>query len=496
MRVFWSNMFNPLSRWFLARFSSAFHVSRKGEPIRRKQPPRVQLLAERLEERINPNTTLLPLIGEQPFGQLPVTALDRGPLEPTVYAVVFFESAVADYQVLRQGLSAGTDAVVLDSGGDGLRQMAAVLAGRHDLTSIGVVAHGAPGAVALGTATLDAQNVKGYARELVVIGSALGSCGELDLWSCDVAAGQCAATLVQDIATATGAGVAASDHAVGSPARGGNRQFGRPASRGARGISRSPLAAARGGFHELLGTWSAAASMAATRDGATATLLPSGQVLVTGGYNGNVLSSAELYSPVSNTWSVAASMATARHFQTATLLDNGKVLVAGGDDGNNILSSAELYDPASNTWSAAASWPRARVGATATLLDNGKVLLAGGYSGTKFLSSAELYDSVSNTLVFRRLYGHTRGTNHTATLLGNGQVLLAGGYDGTKFLSSAELYDSVSNTWSAAASRMGASQRHGDAAGQRPSATQPRAGNHGGQRPSIPIQCGAVRPGQ
>ena len=62
---------------------------------------------------------------------------------------------MADYQVLTQGLGAGTDAVVLDSGGDGLKEMAAFLAGRHDLTAIGVVAHGAPGAVALGTGALD-----------------------------------------------------------------------------------------------------------------------------------------------------------------------------------------------------------------------------------------------------------------------------------------------------------------------------------------------------
>lgn len=46
------------------------------------------------------------------------------------------------------------------------------------------------------------------------------------------------------------------------------------------------------------------------------------------------------------TWSATGSMATARDFHTATLLPTGKVLVAGGE---GPLASAELYDPALGT---------------------------------------------------------------------------------------------------------------------------------------------------
>ena len=80
--------------------------------------------------------------------QYQVTPLsESGVLAPATspaHAVVFFESSVANTQILRHGLNVGTDAVLLDSGGDGLRMMAAFLAGRHDLASIGVVAHGQP----------------------------------------------------------------------------------------------------------------------------------------------------------------------------------------------------------------------------------------------------------------------------------------------------------------------------------------------------------------
>src|SRR5262249_13515848 len=99
------------------------------------------------------------------------------------------------------------------------------------------------------------------------------------------------------------------------------------------------------------GTWTVTGSLNIARRYHTQTLLSSGKVLVVGGYNDieGVLSSAELYDPVSGIWSVTGSLNTARMLHTATLLQNGKVLVAGGVNTDNV-SSAELYDPASGTW--------------------------------------------------------------------------------------------------------------------------------------------------
>ena len=58
------------------------------------------------------------------------------------------------------------------------------------------------------------------------------------------------------------------------------------------------------------------------------------------------LNSAELYDPALGTWSSTGNLLTARAFHTATLLPSGKVLVAGGQDSSGFLNSAELYDPA------------------------------------------------------------------------------------------------------------------------------------------------------
>ena len=145
--------------------------------------------------------------------------------------------------------------------------------------------------------------------------------------------------------------------------------------------------------HAVTNTWSAAGSLITARNAHTATLLPSGQVLVAGGADtgGNALASAELYDPATNTWSAAGSLTTARNAHTATLLPSGQVLVAGGYNGAALVS-AERYDRATNTWSAAASLTTARYGHTATLLSSGQVLAAGGAdTGYNALASAELY---------------------------------------------------------------------------------------------------------
>ena len=159
------------------------------------------------------------------------------------------------------------------------------------------------------------------------------------------------------------------------------------------------------------GSWAAAGRLGAIFSH-TATLLANGKVLVAGGeifYKASfkVLASSELYGPGTGTWVGTGYLGAARSSHTATLLPSGKVLVVGGYyyDGFGVdipgLASSELYDPETATWTPAASLGTARFGHTATLLPSGKVLVAGGsnsfdYSNflyTRDLASSELYDS-------------------------------------------------------------------------------------------------------
>ena len=97
-------------------------------------------------------------------------------------------------------------------------------------------------------------------------------------------------------------------------------------------------------YDPVSNTWSTAGMMGVRRSGQAATLLPSGKVLVAGGeYYGQswtYLTDAELYDPANNTWSQTGSMNAARVYLTATLLPSGKVLVAGGAG-----TSTELFSP-------------------------------------------------------------------------------------------------------------------------------------------------------
>src|ERR1700687_5140048 len=171
---------------------------------------------------------------------------------------------------------------------------------------------------------------------------------------------------------------------------------------------------------------------------------------------------------VEGTWSTTGNMAVNRGFHTASLLPSGKVLVVGGSQTHLALASAELYDPRTRSWSSAGFVQTPRWGHTATLLQNGKVLLVGGSQADGFhlgsSSSAELYDPQTNSWSTAASM-RTPRSFHTATLLADGRVLVVGGVEASSEVSgnvvgSAELYDPAVDAWSPAAPLFGARAKH------------------------------------
>ncbi len=213
----------------------------------------------------------------------------------------------------------------------------------------------------------------------------------------------------------------------------------------------------------IRGTWSDTGPLTTTRAGHTATLLPSGKVLVAGGYSyPGILASAELYDPERGTWDPTGSLTTEHIAHTATLIETGpnagKVLVVGGGYGPSswypsMSATAELYDPAARTWSVTDSLTAGRGEHTATLLPSGKVLVAGGRKSSpdalsvEYPAGAELYNSNSGAWNAGGTLATAR-SRHTATLLPSGKVLVAGGdnsaqdawQNASATLSSAELH--------------------------------------------------------
>ncbi|RKI23039.1 hypothetical protein D7Y27_43190, partial [Corallococcus sp. AB004] len=190
----------------------------------------------------------------------------------------------------------------------------------------------------------------------------------------------------------------------------------------------------------------------------TATLLPSGKVLVAGGGNsGGPKLTVDVYEPVAGTWSVGPNLGAARRDHTATLLTTGQVLVAGGVGGAS-LATAEVYDSTSNTWTATGGLATARYNHTATRLPSGKVLVVGGRNSTGLLATAEEYDPSTGQWSATGALGTARELQ-SATLLSTGKVLVTGGMYGsaaTAALASAEVYDPAARQWSAATPMAGA----------------------------------------
>lgn len=201
----------------------------------------------------------------------------------------------------------------------------------------------------------------------------------------------------------------------------------------------------------------APSNMCFPRSGHTATLLPSGLVLIVGGmhHNGEFYSSAEQYDPRLGSFSPLSGMAFRRVSPTATLLPNGKILIAGGSSHPyEEVSVAELYDPSTRAFTATGRMVVPRGGATAALLPNGKVLIAGGEQGvdeTK-LASAELYDPATGTFTLTGSM-HVPRVAHALTILKNGTVLVTGGLSAGRYSTSNEVVDASAELYDPATGR-------------------------------------------
>jgi WD40 repeat protein len=171
------------------------------------------------------------------------------------------------------------------------------------------------------------------------------------------------------------------------------------------------------------------------RERCSATLLANGQVLIAGGItlqpdgNGSVQDSAELYDPTMGLFIPTGPMTSARENHTATLLPDGRVLITGGfSDNVGVLDTADLYDPVTGLFSPAGHMTTSRSGHFAAALGDGDVLVAGGIDDRGVsLKSAEVFVALSGKFVKVASMPRDR-FSVGATALSSSEILVAGGY--------------------------------------------------------------------
>jgi transcriptional regulator with XRE-family HTH domain len=199
-------------------------------------------------------------------------------------------------------------------------------------------------------------------------------------------------------------------------------------------------------FDPTRGTWrQTQSSLNELRAKHTATLLPGGMVLVTGGFGTKTRSSAELYDPRLETWASLPNMHFARADFTAALLPDGSLMVIGGRlQSGDVTQTTEIYNPDTRRWLLGASMNYTRLnplGQEALQVGDGTILVVGGDT----LGTSESYAPTTGTWVspLRLRSRHYLGA--TASL-NNGQAFVVGGFnavstdDKSKITDSTELY--------------------------------------------------------
>jgi hypothetical protein len=142
--------------------------------------------------------------------------------------VVFVDASAPNYRQLIDDLTKSAeqgrkvDIIVIDSDRDGIEQITEVLSRYRNLDAVHLVSHGSDGRLQIGSSQLTQDTVRRYAYVIQSWGEALKADADLLLYGCDLASSGKGQALINDLATLTGADVAASTDLTGSSLLGGD----------------------------------------------------------------------------------------------------------------------------------------------------------------------------------------------------------------------------------------------------------------------------------
>jgi N-acetylneuraminic acid mutarotase len=121
-----------------------------------------------------------------------------------------------------------------------------------------------------------------------------------------------------------------------------------------------------------------------------------GKIYVTGGgtNENTVLNSFYSYDPASDQWEELTEMTIPRGAHISVALDSLIYAIGGGDDANDVnslISSCEVYDPVSDQWTPIAPIPKQRAWFSGCVMD-GEIYIFGGLNRGDFLDDAYKYN--------------------------------------------------------------------------------------------------------
>lgn len=147
--------------------------------------------------------------------------------ESSLDTIVFIDLRTPDYHVLIQELQfsqpdTAFDIVFIASDEDGVDKISNTLERYHSVSAVHIISHGSDGEVQLGSVTLNDALISDRGAELLEWSDQLSDNADILFYGCNLAATASGVALVEDIATLTGADIAASDDLTGHADLGGD----------------------------------------------------------------------------------------------------------------------------------------------------------------------------------------------------------------------------------------------------------------------------------
>ena len=147
------------------------------------------------------------------------------PYVPNATQILFVDTRVANWQQLIVGVAADVQVVVLDPTRSGVDQVTRALAGRSNLQGLQFLTDGTPGAIELGSTTLNAATLSAQSGAVTAWADHMAPHAQIALWGSEVGNGNAGAAFLASLHTLTGADIGAASHAVGSADMGASWQL-------------------------------------------------------------------------------------------------------------------------------------------------------------------------------------------------------------------------------------------------------------------------------